>query len=179
MVGGVTALAAVIVLLSAPSQALHNSTVWTHVLSACSPDEASVGRYFTHVSVFKHARGAAGHIVARCNVVNLPRFGSYGDGPVLEVVYRDQDGSSRVRGVRADLIEARPNGATVTVARFSSNDYRGSARMQRRWVSLPDGFHFSFERNAYYVTVRVTRSRSALRLAPPQASTVRLTGRVL
>jgi hypothetical protein len=168
---GITALAAVLASFQAnPSAAVGSSaTVWTHVPSACSPDEASDGRYDSHVSAFKHAPGATGQIVTRCNVVDLPQFG-IGEIPVLEVLYRDGDGTSTGQGVLVDLIEARPDGSTAIVARFNSNNFAGSPATQTRRIPLNHAFDFN--RNAYYVEVRVTRTATT---TAPAASTVRLT----
>ncbi|MGA8210341.1 MAG: hypothetical protein WB441_05695 [Nocardioidaceae bacterium] len=167
---GIMAVAGLAAIPASPSAAVGSSaTVWTHVPSACSPDEASFGRYNSHVASFKHARRARGQIVTRCNVVNLPEFGR-GRIPVLEVLYRDRDGRWTREGVRVDLVQARPNGSTTIVARFNSNNYPGRAYTQRRRVAFNHAFDFN--RNAYYVDVRVTRSSTS---AAPEASTVRLT----
>ena len=166
----IAALAALASFQAGPSAAVGSSaTVWTHVPSACSPDEASTGKYDSHVSTFKHAPGTTGQVVTRCNVVDLPQFG-IGEIPVLEVLYRDGDGTNTGQGVLVDLIEARPDGSTAIMARFNSNDFGGSAATQRRRVAF--GHAFDFNRSAYYVEVRVTRTTTT---TGPAASTVRLT----
>jgi len=144
-------------------------TVWTHVPSACAPDEASMGRYDAHVSAFKHAPGATGQIVTRCNVVDLPEFG-IGGTPVLQASYRDSDGPGANEQVLVDLIQARPDGLTTILARLNSNNFGASAGTQTQRV--PFNHAFDFERNAYYVEIRVTRGTTA---PAPAASTVRLT----
>jgi hypothetical protein len=167
---GACALAVVAGIGVGPSSAVGSTaTVWTHVPSACTPDEASAGRYDVHVSSFKHAAGATGQIVTRCNVVDLPEFGS-GDFPVLDVVYKDGDGTATGEQVLVDLIEARPDGSTSIMARFNSNTFSGSAATQRRFIDFTRAFNFN--QNGYYVEVRVSRSSTA---TAPSASTVRLT----
>lgn len=167
---GACALAVVAGAAAGPSSAVGSTaTVWTHVPSTCTPDEASDGRYDVHVSSFKHRAGATGQIVTRCNVVDLPQFGS-GEVPVLQVVYKDGDGTATGEQVLVDLIEARPDGSTSIMARFNSNAFSGSAATQRRFVELTRSFDFN--QNGYYVDVRVTRSSTA---TTPSASTVRLT----
>lgn len=167
---GACALAVVAGVGAGPSSAVGGSaTVWTHVPSTCTPDEASTGRYDVHVSSFKHATGATGQIVTRCNVVDLPEFG-VGEFPVLEVVYKDSDGIATGQQVLVDLIEARPDGSTSIMARFNSNAFTGSAAAQRHFIAFTRTFNF--HQNAYYVDVRVTRSSTA---TAPSASTVRLT----
>jgi hypothetical protein len=155
---------------SGPSSAVgSSSTVWTHVPSTCTPDEASTGRYDVHVSAFKHASGATGQIVTRCNVVDLPQFGT-GDVPALEVLYKDADGAGTGAQVVVDLIEARPDGLTSIMAHFNSNAFPGSTATQRRHITYTRLFNFN--QSAYYVEIRVTRSSTA---TAPAASTVRLT----
>ncbi|HEY7042993.1 MAG TPA: hypothetical protein VH419_04925 [Nocardioidaceae bacterium] len=155
---------------TSPSEAaVADYTVWTSVPSACSPDEASTGRYDAHVSAFKHANGATGQLVTRCNVVNLPEFG-LGDSQRLQAVYRDTDGVGTGQQVLVDLIQARPDGSTVILARLNSNSFSGSQASQTRSVGYTH--NFDFEHNAYYVEVRVTRSSTS---TTPAASTVRLT----
>lgn len=167
---GACALAVVAGVAAEPSSAVGGSaTVWTHVPSTCTPDEASTGRYDVHVSSFKHATGATGQIVTRCNVVDLPEFG-VGEFPVLEVVYKDSDGIATGQQVLVDLIEARPDGSTSIMARFNSNAFPGSAATQRHFIAFTRSFNF--HQNAYYVDVRVTRTSTA---TAPSASTVRLT----
>jgi hypothetical protein len=144
--------------------------VWTHVPSTCTPDEASAGRYDVHVSAFKHASGATGQIVTRCNVVDLPQFGSGGDFPALEVLYKDAGSGAQVT---VDLIEARFDGLTSVMAHFNSNLFPASTATQRQFV--PYSRSFNFDQSAYYVEIRVTRSSTA---TAPAASTVRLTQKI-
>ena len=144
-------------------------TVWTHVASACSPDEASFGRFDSHVSSFKHAPGATGQIVTRCNIVDLPQFG-IGEIPVLDVVYRDQDGSGTAQRVRAELIRSNNAGTTSVIKTFDSNAFAGSPATQRRFVSYSHAFNF--DTNAYFVQIRVDRTTTSV---TPLIATVRLT----
>jgi hypothetical protein len=167
---GACALAVVAGVGAGPSTAVgSNATVWTHVASACTPDEGSTGRYDGYVSSFRHAPGATGQIVTRCNVVDLPEFGS-GEFPVLQVVYKDGDGRGTGEQVLVELIEAQDDGHTRTMASFNSNNFSGSAAVQRRfaWVTGP----FNFDQNAYFVHIKVTRSSTT---TAPFANTVRLT----
>lgn len=153
-----------------PSSAAPSSdTEWTHVPSACSPDEASNGRYDSHVSAFKHARTATGQIVTRCNVVELPDFVT-GNTQRMEVSYRDADGPGTRFQVRVELIQALANGATVVRARFNSNSYPAAIATTRRAILYRHAFDFT--NSAYYVEVRVTRTRTS---SFPEATTVRLT----
>jgi len=161
------AVAAVAGVASGPSSAVGStSTVWTHVPSTCTPDEASTGRYDVHVSAFKHASGATGQIVTRCNVVDLPQFGT-GDVPALEVLYKDAGSGAQVT---VDLIEARSDGLTSVMAHFNSNLFPASTATQRHHITYSRSFNFG--QSAYYVEIRVTRSSTA---TAPAASTVRLT----
>ena len=152
------------------SAALSPHTAWTTVPSACSPDEASTGRYDSHVSAFKHTPAATGQVVTRCNVVQLPDF-TGGLDQRLEVTYRDPDGLGTRSQVQADLIQARPDGSTLILAHFDSNRFTNTATATHTF-----GYHhaFDFSRNAYYVDVRVTRSTTSL---APSVSTVRLSER--
>jgi hypothetical protein len=144
-------------------------TVWTHAASACSPDEASFGRFDAHVSSFKHAPAATGQIVTRCNIVDLPQFG-IGEIQVLDVVYRDQDGPGTAQRVRAELIRSNNAGVTSVIRTFDSNAFAGSSATQRRFVSY--SHTFNFEANAYFVQVRVDRATTNI---TPLIATVRLT----
>ena len=135
-----------------------------------APDEASTGRYDSHVSAFKHTPAATGQVVTRCNVVQLPDF-TGGLDQRLEVTYRDPDGLGTRSQVQADLIQARPDGSTLILAHFDSNRFTNTATATHTF-----GYHhaFDFSRNAYYVDVRVTRSTTSL---APSVSTVRLSER--
>jgi hypothetical protein len=173
-IGVAAALPLALRLPTATTEALHTTPVWTHVGSACTPDEASRGKYSSNESDFNHRGTVLGGIAARCNIVNLTDFGA-GEAQVLEVVYRDQDGPGSNYRVRAFLKYVRnSDGQDFTIATFDSNAFGASLATQTHHVFV--NHHFNFAPNAYYVTLIIDRA-DATRL--PVVSVVRLTEIVL
>lgn len=151
-----------------PAQATLTPTVWTHTASSCVPDDASIGRYDTHVSDIKHKGTSLGQIVTRCNVENLPAFGA-GGTPKIEVVLRDQDGHGNAQRATVTLVRAHDDGTTTPVVTVDSNNYLGSSLTKKRTVYFRH--NYDFRSNSYYVEIRVSRTTSNVF---PIVSSVRL-----
>src|SRR5262245_14353909 len=89
---------------------------WTHVASACTPDENSIDYQFSGAGV-SFPGSITGDITLRCNITNVMDP----DTPwtTLEVVYRDPDGSGTTNQVTVALHKVGLDGtAESTIPTF-------------------------------------------------------------
>jgi hypothetical protein len=137
----------------------HLGAIWTHVASACHPDESSRGRYSATAGRFMHKGTSTGKIVGRCNVKNPREDGRDPGWNCLEVVYRHQSEADQVTATLMRV--SNETGGIHEVVRFDSNadDRETSHDEQARYVI----FHYSFDfvRYAYYVEIMVDRSQAS------------------
>ena len=130
---------------------------WTHVASACVPDESSTGLYtFTNGSVtFTAAAPAGSAIKLRCNVTSPLDFtiaGSPATWNQLHVGYQDAAGGQ----IQVQLVRiAKANGAAFVMANLVSaagGPVVGTAAI---------GGAFDFTLNEYFVAINLTRAAGA------------------
>ena len=152
-------------------------TVWTHVASACTPDESSTGRYNTHTSGLKHRGSAIGQLVTRCNVGTIRREndGNQSARVYMYVVYRDQDDESSGQRALVRLIRSNRDGTTKTVGTFDSNrvhhliDPNGATVRAYTSTNVREA---AFSTAVYYVDIRLYRETSTI---SPIVTSVELT----
>ena len=161
---------------------------WTHVASACTPDDDSIDYEFDGAGV-SFPGSVTGDITLRCNVTNVmdPDFPWH----ILEVVYRDPDGSGTTNQVKVTLhkvsldgtaedvvtvidpVTRRPRsfGDPSLIATLDSNTGTSStSSTQVRTVGFNHSFNFA--ENAYYVKITVKRNEGST--TNPAAFVVRL-----
>ncbi len=148
--------------------------VWTHVVSACTPDESSNYRFtnatFSFFGETTSNNGLlANPIVVRCNVTN-PLDGGNPLWNTLIIGYQDPDGQGTDALVTASLIRvARPTGSLSTLASFSSNLFATTSKTEGRAAVAQN---FDFLKYEYYVEIRLYRQTTTYN---PQAFSARLT----
>lgn len=142
---------------------------WTVVVSTCTPDEDSAGRYEFETSAFQFKGTNVGTITARCNVTDPddyvpPEGGATGvSDPVwnrIEVTYFDPDGNLLGVGARATVSLRgvdKNTGEEYLVKTFNSDTYN-TVGIRLRETSIPVAHHFNFVRYAYYVALQLTRT---------------------
>lgn len=159
-------IAAGLAALAAPATA--QAQVWTHVVAACVPDDASMAKFDASGARFRHKGSNTGPIYARCNVVNAVDAGTKPSWNAMELVFKDNGDNDHVR---AELYRvSNSSGGISLIGSVDSNDYAGSASEQTQWELLTST-SFDFYKYAYYVLVTVDRTGTA---TLPDAVTVRL-----
>jgi hypothetical protein len=157
------------VLLLAPQVHAANGE-WTTAVSACVPDEDSIGAANLEQARFEFVGGVTGQIVARCNITDPGDFGNGQGSPDwdrMTITYDDPDGFFSQYRVRVQLRSVRDtNGASSTITTFDSNAVSDSNPEVH-----PFSHTFDFVRNAYYLTIIVDR---AITQANPRIMRVRL-----
>lgn len=162
---------------------------WTHVASACTPDDDSIDYQFSGAGV-SFPGSVTGEITLRCNITNVMNP----DAPwtTLEVVYRDPDGSGTTNQVTVALHKVGLDGTAESTVRtffdpvtrrlltnfdasllatFDSNTV-ASATSSAQVHTASVNHTFDFTENAYYVKIRVKRSEGST--TNPAAFVVRL-----
>ena len=162
---------------------------WTHVASACTPDENSIDYQFSGAGV-SFPGSITGDITLRCNITNVMDP----DAPwtTLEVVYRDPDGSGTTNQVTVALHKVGLDGTAEStiptffdpttrrlltnfdpslVTTFNSNS-TASAAPGTQVHTAGVNHTFNFAENAYYVRIKVKRSEGST--TNPAAFVVRL-----
>ncbi|TAL39754.1 MAG: hypothetical protein EPN97_01750 [Alphaproteobacteria bacterium] len=139
---------------------------WTHVASACAPDEAAIGKYAFNKADFSFKAGAYSDpsrlaplpIVVRCNVAN-PMDGDI--APIWNTMiigYSDPDGMAVDTKVSAYLYQvSRTTGATSIVASFDSNAWIQTTRGE---VAVDLTKALNFHNNEYFVQLELTRTNN-------------------
>lgn len=141
-----------------------NPTPWTHVASACAPDEGAIGKYaftsgdfsFKSTAYSDASRLLVSPISVRCNVVDPM------DGDVkpawnsLVIGYMDPDGMGLDTRVIARLYKiSRATGTPTTIAIFNSN----TSTQNTRGETLVDiKTPFDFHNNEYFVQLDLYRT---------------------
>jgi hypothetical protein len=153
---------------------------WTHVGSACAPDEAAQGKYATNYADFSFKSGAYSApsrlgwipISARCNIVDLSDSGDVKPSWNAFVVgYQDPDGAGADTAVVARVIGVkRATGTISTLAAFRSNDYPANVRGEGHVFVNAAGF--DFHNYEYFVQIDLTKSDKAT--ASPVVYSLRL-----
>ncbi len=150
---------------------LDNPTPWTHVASACAPDEGAIGKYSFNYGDFGFKSGvysdvssisttAAAQVVlpisVRCNVTD-PMDGSIKPAwNSLIVGYIDPDGTATGTRVIARLYKlARANGSASLIAYFDSNTLAQNVRAEAL-VATKEAF--DFHNNEYFVQLDLYRA---------------------
>lgn len=159
---------------------------WTHIASACMPDEGSLDYKFSGAGV-SLPDATTGEIVLRCNVTNILHSDLHWD--TLEVVYSDPDGSGTGNQVTATLHKVSLNGSAERktpvfvggqlrglidqslLATFDSNAV-ASATSSTQVHKVALAHDFDFAQNAYYVKITVKRAEGST--TNPAAFIVRL-----
>ncbi|MGE0825690.1 MAG: hypothetical protein AB7G75_05865 [Candidatus Binatia bacterium] len=163
---------------------------WTHVASACIPDEDTIDYQFGGAGVL-FPSAVSGEITLRCNITNVmdPDF----PWNTLEVVYRDPDGSGATNRVTVTLHKVGLNGTAETLvttidpvtrrptsltdpsllATFDSN-VAASATSSTQVHTVGVNHSFDFATNAYYVKIKMRRDAGST--TTPAAFIVRLHG---
>jgi hypothetical protein len=161
---------------------------WTHVASACTPDDDSIDYQLGGAGV-SFPGSVTGEITLRCNITNVMDP----DLPwgILEVVYRDPDGSGTANQVKVTLHQVGLDGtAESTITRidpvtrrpvsisdpsllttFDSNT-AASATSSTQVHTVGVNHTFNFAENAYYVKIKVKRNEGST--TNPAAFVVRL-----
>ena len=127
-----------------------SAQIWTHVASACVPDESSFGQYQFAGASAKFSENAPtvnAAIVLRCNVANPMDFG--GPPPLWNTLWlggADPDGvGGPVYAIRAQLVAVnKVTGALLPIAATGGPP-----------VAVPP---LNFVQNAYYVEITLTRN---------------------
>lgn len=148
------------------------SQPWTGVAGAFIPDESSLNKYESNAARFRHKGTQTGDIYAKCNVTSPISGDFYSGWSVLQVIYRDPDGSATSNSVTVELIRvSNSTGGVFTIATFNSNDFGASSSSQTHAVDFTHTFDFFSY--AYYVQIKVSRTRSGA-TNNPDVSVVRL-----
>jgi len=141
------------VLLLAPAVRAQS---WSTAGSTCQPssDNTFNEAYSFNAATFQFASGWTGTIRARCPVNNpldmgVPTWKTLGAG------YNDPDGTGLNYEVQVQLVKvARSTGVYTTIATFDSNSYGAGSQYHTK----PFSETFDFTKNAYWVTIIVSRS---------------------
>jgi hypothetical protein len=138
---------------------------WTHVGSACTVDEDSLGKFefvnadfkFKGTNVSPPSVGGLLPITARCNVVN-PLDAENPDWNRLVVGYQDSNGTNGQNGaiVRLKRIN-RPGGSLATIATFNSDSF---SSINRAEASIPFNHAWDFLRNEYFIQIELYRGNT-------------------
>jgi hypothetical protein len=173
-------------------QIIPSRGTWTHIASACTPDEDTIDYQMSGAGVL-FPGSITGEINLRCNITNVMNP----DLPwtTLEVVYRDPDGSGTANQVTASLykvsldgdaenrvvtidpVTKRPRSFTEPslVATFDSNTV-ASATSSSQVHAVGVNHLFDFASNAYYVKIKIKRDANST--TNPVAFVVRLYGQI-
>jgi|CXWL01.1.fsa_nt_gi hypothetical protein len=159
-----------------------NPTPWTHVASACAPDEAAIGKYAFNKADFLFKAGAYSDpsrlgsvpIVVRCNVAD-PMDGDIAPTwNTMIIGYSDPDGIGKDTRVSAYLYQvSRATGATSIVASFDSDAWIQTARGE---VAVDFTKALNFRSNEYFVQLELTRTNNTK--LNPVAYSARLVNRM-
>ncbi len=174
LIGMIITVAVLLGLLSSNSAQADGSTYWTGVGSGFTMDETSRKKYNSHVHTLKYKGKKKNSIFGRINIAKFHDVSLPGDGTIMEVAYRDQDGPGTDYQVRVLLRKVRrTDDANFLVTDFDSNNFAASNNTQIRRVTVSDSL--DDENFAYYVEVRMFRIDSANN---PVLSTIRIFGAI-
>lgn len=141
---------------------------WTHVASACVPDESALTKYamsyadlyFKGSAVSDFGTFGLSPLSARCNVDNPLAVGVKPVWNTFIVGYKDPDGKTLNNGVTARLIKiSRATGGISTVATFNSNASPVTVRGEG-YVLFEHAF--DYHNNAYMVQLDLYRTDATL-----------------
>lgn len=176
-----------------PGLILPSQGAWTHVASACTPDDDTVDYQMSGAGV-SFPGEITGEIILRCNITNVMDPDLL--WTALEVVYRDPDGAGTANQVQASLHKVGLDGTAETfitvidpvtrrprsvsdpslLATFDSNTV-ASATSTAQVHTVGVGHVFDFANNAYYVKIKIKRAAGST--TNPAAFVVRLNGQIL
>jgi len=144
-------------LLFLPATLLHAAGFWSTAASACVIDEASVSKFAASGAQLNFLAGQTGQVVARCNITNPLDSGGNPNWNILQVTYKDQDGTATANQVLVTLKRVHvTDGVSSTIATFNSNGYSGSSLSQSKLQAV--SHTFDFLNYAYYIEIVLSRS---------------------